>query len=74
MPWPADPSRPADTFRWGERLDEAKLDVYALDTVDADIDCGDEFRCVLATACDMALGAYVDVEVIGSEPMPAVDE
>lgn len=47
--------------------------MYAVDAVEADTDCGEEFRCALAAACDMAPG-YAEVDVIGSDPTPAVDE
>jgi hypothetical protein len=48
--------------------------VYVVDAVDADADCGDEFRCALIAVCDMAFGTYVEVDVMGSDPTPAVDE
>lgn len=53
--WPADPSRPADPLRWGDRLAPARCGVYAVDAVDAETDCGEEFRCAPAVTYDMAL-------------------
>jgi hypothetical protein len=48
--------------------------VYAVDAIDAATDCGEVLRCASSVACEMALGAYVDVDASGSEPTPAVDE
>lgn len=56
MPWPADPSRPADIFIWGDMLDEVRLGVYAVDAVEAATDCGEVLRCASIAACDMMLG------------------
>lgn len=70
MPCPADPS----IFRWGDRLEDVRLGVYAVDAIEAGTECGEVIRWASIVACETALGAYVDVDGIGSEPMPAVEE
>lgn len=48
--------------------------VIAVEAFEAATDCGELFRCASKATCDMALGAYVDVDAIGRDPTPAVDE
>jgi hypothetical protein len=70
---PADPSRPADVLRFGDRLVEVRLGVYAVDAVELATDRGEVLRCA-SPVCEMPTGRYGPVPECGREPAPAVDE